>query len=113
MLLGWDDVVEGVFEIREQAGVACTAVNLVDELTYRIYTNAGPGFLDQLPSGCFMIARIVPFATAAGCSAGRRVRSEHPRVRRSWRSPRRCGKNCAAASANYPGNGVFLVVPPA
>jgi hypothetical protein len=30
-------VVEGVFEVREQDGVAFTAVNLIDELTYRIY----------------------------------------------------------------------------
>jgi Domain of unknown function (DUF6398) len=42
MLLGWRDVVEGVFEIRERDGVAVTAVNLVDERTYRIYSNAGP-----------------------------------------------------------------------
>jgi hypothetical protein len=70
MLLGWRDVVEGVFEVREQAGVACTAVNLVDELTYRIYSNAGPGFLDQLPSGCFMIARIVPFGDGGWLLSG-------------------------------------------
>jgi hypothetical protein len=40
MLLGWRDVVEGVFEIRDRAGNAITAVNLIDELTYRIRANA-------------------------------------------------------------------------
>ena len=34
MLLGWRDVVEGVFEIRERDGEAIIAVNLIDELTY-------------------------------------------------------------------------------
>ena len=42
MLLGWRDVVEGVFEIRERDGKAIIAVNLIDELTYRVYSNAGP-----------------------------------------------------------------------
>src|SRR5260370_19979618 len=43
MLLGWRDVVEGVFEIRERAGEAIIAANLIDEMTYRIRSNAGPG----------------------------------------------------------------------
>jgi len=60
MLLGWRDVVEGVFEIRERDGEAVVAVNLIDELTYRVYSNAGPGALAQMEPGCFMIARIVP-----------------------------------------------------
>jgi len=42
MLLGWRDVVEGVFEIREWDGEAIIAVSLIDELTYRVYSNAGP-----------------------------------------------------------------------
>ena len=42
MLLGWRDVVEGVFEIRERDGEAIIAVNLIDELTYRVYSNVGP-----------------------------------------------------------------------
>ena len=60
MLLGWRDVVEGVFEIRERDGEAIIAVNLIDELTYRVYSNAGPAVLASMEPGCFMIARIVP-----------------------------------------------------
>ena len=63
MLLGWRDVVEGVFEIRERDGEAIIAVNLIDELTYRVYSNAGPVALAPMKPGCFMIARIVPIGT--------------------------------------------------
>jgi hypothetical protein len=63
MLLGWRDVVEGVFEIRERDGEAIIAVSLIDELTYRIYSNAGPGALAPMEPGCFIIARIVPIDT--------------------------------------------------
>ena len=60
MLLGWRDVVEGVFEIRERDGEAIIAVNLIDELTYRVYSNAGPVALAPMEPGCFMIAGNVP-----------------------------------------------------
>ena len=60
MLLGWRDVVEGVFEIRERDGESIITANLIDELTYRVYSNAGPIALVPMKPGCFMIARIVP-----------------------------------------------------
>jgi len=60
MLLGWREVVEGVFEICERAGPAIIALNLVDEQTYRVRANAGPGALAQMRPGLFMTARIVP-----------------------------------------------------
>ena len=63
MLLGWRDVVEGVFEIRERDGESIITVNLIDELTYRVYSNAGPVALTPMKPGCFMIARIVPIGT--------------------------------------------------
>jgi Domain of unknown function (DUF6398) len=63
MLLGWRDVVEGVFEIRERDGEAIIAVNLIDELTYRVYSNAGLAALTPMKPGCFMIARVVPIDT--------------------------------------------------
>jgi hypothetical protein len=63
MLLGWRDVVEGVFEIRERDGGAVIAVSLVDELTYRVCSNAGPAAVASMEPGCFMIARIVPIDT--------------------------------------------------
>jgi hypothetical protein len=42
MLLGWQDVVEGLFEIEGRDGEALVTLNLVDELTYRIRSNKGP-----------------------------------------------------------------------
>jgi hypothetical protein len=60
MLLGWRDVVEGVFEIRERDGDAITVVNLIDELTYRVHSNAGPVPAASTEPGSFMIGRIVP-----------------------------------------------------
>jgi hypothetical protein len=63
MLLGWRDVVEGVFEIRERDGEAIITINLIDELTYRVYSNAGPVALAPMKPGCLMIARIVPIDT--------------------------------------------------
>ena len=60
VLLGWRQVVEGVFEIRERSGDAITAVNLVDGRTYRIRANAGPRALVPMRPGLFMTARVVP-----------------------------------------------------
>ena len=41
LLLGWRDVVEGIFEVRGRDGDALVVENLVDELTYRVYSNMG------------------------------------------------------------------------
>jgi hypothetical protein len=60
VLQGWREVVEGVFEIREQAGDSITATSLGDDQTYRIRANAGPAALAPLRPGCFMTARVVP-----------------------------------------------------
>ena len=90
MLLGWRDVVEGVFEIRERDGEAIIAVNLIDELTYRVYSNAGPAALAPMEPGCFMTARIVPIGVGWMLS-GRSRRSTRPsgrrrsRWQRNWR----------------------------
>ena len=51
MLLGWRGVVEGVLEIRERDDRAIIAANLIDELTYRIYSDAGSGVLASM-GGC-------------------------------------------------------------
>jgi hypothetical protein len=60
MLLGWREVVEGIFEILERSGDAITAVNLVDERTYRIRANADLRALGPMRPGLFMTARVVP-----------------------------------------------------
>lgn len=72
MLLGWRQVVEGVFEIREVSGDSIVAVNLADGLTYRLRSNAGPGALALLQPGLFMTARVVPVGgdwMFSGCSS--------------------------------------------
>lgn len=66
MLLGWRDLVEGIFEIRGRDGDAAILLNLVDDLEYRTYSNMGPAFLRQLPRGGFAHARLVPVSPESG-----------------------------------------------
>ena len=60
ILLGWREVVEGIFRVQRRDGDALVAVNLVDELTYRIRSNRGPPALASMRRGVFLIARLVP-----------------------------------------------------
>jgi hypothetical protein len=60
LLLGWRDVVEGIFEVHGRDGDALVVENLVDELTYRVYSNMGTGVFQPLESGGFVIARLMP-----------------------------------------------------
>ncbi|MBI3977028.1 MAG: hypothetical protein HY331_02470 [Chloroflexi bacterium] len=60
MLLGWRDVVEGIFEVERREDQALVAVNLIDELTYRVRSNMGPAVFARVPAGSFLIARLVP-----------------------------------------------------
>jgi hypothetical protein len=60
MLLGWREVVEGIFRVQRRDGDALVAVNLVDELTYRVRSNRGPTALASMRSGMFLVARLVP-----------------------------------------------------
>jgi hypothetical protein len=60
MLRGWQDVVEGIFALRGQDGNALLGKNLVDDQVYRIRSNMGPAVFKRMPSGAFLIARLVP-----------------------------------------------------
>ncbi|MFF0742268.1 hypothetical protein ACFYVL_17905 [Streptomyces sp. NPDC004111] len=60
MLLGWRDVVEGVFEVKHVDRSAATLHNLVDDLVYRVHSNMGWRALRKLRTGMFAAARIVP-----------------------------------------------------
>ena len=51
MLLGWREVVEGIFRVRRRDGDALVAVNLVDELTDRVRSNRGPSALASMRRG--------------------------------------------------------------
>jgi len=60
LLLGWRNVVEGMFEVQCLDGDALVVENLIDELTYRVYSNMGPSVFRPLKPGGFMIGRLVP-----------------------------------------------------
>jgi hypothetical protein len=60
MLLGWQDVVQGPFEVQRRDGQALVAESLVDDLTYRVRSNMGPAVFRQMPRRSFIIARLVP-----------------------------------------------------
>jgi hypothetical protein len=60
LLLGWRDVVEGIFEVECHDGDALVVENLIDELTYRVHSNMGPSVFRPLKPGSFMIGRLVP-----------------------------------------------------
>ena len=60
LLLGWRNVVEGIFEVRSRDGDALVTENLIDELTYRVHSNMGPGVFRPLIPGGFIIGRLVP-----------------------------------------------------
>jgi hypothetical protein len=61
-LLGWRDIVEGVFEVERRDGDAVIATNLIDDLTYRLHSNTGPAIFDRTPPGAFIMTRIAPLA---------------------------------------------------
>lgn len=60
LLLGWQDVVEGIFAAQRRAGAALIVVNLIDDLTYQVHSNMGPRTFRQTPVGSFLIGRLVP-----------------------------------------------------
>ncbi|GGU54961.1 hypothetical protein GCM10010211_19560 [Streptomyces albospinus] len=60
MLLGWRDVVEGVFEVQRLDHGAAVLHNLLDDLAYRTHSNMGRRALRKLRKGMFAVARIVP-----------------------------------------------------
>lgn len=60
LLLGWRDVVEGIFAVQRREGEALLVENLVDDLTYRVRSNMGPAIFRQTPRRSFLFARLVP-----------------------------------------------------
>jgi hypothetical protein len=63
MLLGWRDVVEGIFEVGRRDGEALIVTNLVDDLTYRVRSNMGGEVFRVLRPRSYMIARLVPMGS--------------------------------------------------
>lgn len=62
VLLGWRDVVEGIFEVERHDGEALIAINLIDEMTYRIRSTMGSAIFADLPHGALVLTRLVPVA---------------------------------------------------
>ncbi len=60
LLLGWRDVVEGIFEVHHRDGDALVVENLIDDLTYRVRSNMGPAVFRCTPRRSFLITRLVP-----------------------------------------------------
>jgi hypothetical protein len=59
MLLGWHDVVEGIFDVIGKDGDAVVLVNFLDELTYRARSNLGRKAITPLKKGMILIGRLV------------------------------------------------------
>ena len=60
MLLGWQNAIISVFEVEQLEEDALIGVSLVDDLTYRIYSNMGREFLRQVREGSFLYGRVAP-----------------------------------------------------
>ena len=60
LLLGWRDVVEGIFEVTGKERSALLLFNLVDELPYRARSNMGGRAFRPLKKGMVVIGRLVP-----------------------------------------------------
>ncbi|MEV0622329.1 hypothetical protein AB0I81_54060 [Nonomuraea sp. NPDC050404] len=60
MILGWRDVVEGIFEAQGKDGDAAILFSLIDELTYRVRSNMGKSAFRPIKKGMFLICRLVP-----------------------------------------------------
>jgi hypothetical protein len=59
MLLGWQDVVEGIFEIRSKDRDAVLLFSFLDELTYRTRSNLGGQVFKPLKKGMLFVGRLV------------------------------------------------------
>ncbi|MFE6692109.1 hypothetical protein ACFVFQ_37300 [Streptomyces sp. NPDC057743] len=67
MLLGWQDAVEGAFEIQAKDGDAVRLLNLLDDFEYQTYSNVGRKAFRSMAKGDFIIGRLVPIAPHPGC----------------------------------------------
>jgi hypothetical protein len=64
LLRGWrDDHVRGVFEVRMAGGACTVALNLVDDLEYRVYHGTGTA---QPAPGTFLVGTLLPLAAGPG-----------------------------------------------
>ena len=60
ILMGWKNVVEGLFEILRHEGDVLVFDNLINDTVYRVRSNMGRAHFDKMRPGHFTRARIVP-----------------------------------------------------
>jgi hypothetical protein len=58
ILAGWKQVHRGIFRVDGTNEDSLDTYNLVDDLTYRVYSNVGPDFVDQVEIGWYLLARL-------------------------------------------------------
>ncbi|MET8408593.1 hypothetical protein ABZV34_10900 [Streptomyces sp. NPDC005195] len=79
MLLGWRDPVEGIFEVRRKEKDAVVLLNLVDDLEYRTYSNAGWAAFRGVSRGSFLLTCLVPAHSTGGAWLVSGTMSSYPR----------------------------------
>ncbi|MGW0992377.1 hypothetical protein ACWD5V_03500 [Streptomyces sp. NPDC002523] len=79
MLLGWRDPVEGIFEIQRKEKDAVVLLNLVDDLEYRTYSNAGRAAFRRVSKGSFLHTCLVPVHSADGAWLVSGAMSSYPK----------------------------------
>ncbi|MYS24964.1 hypothetical protein GTW78_33935 [Streptomyces sp. SID4948] len=78
-VLAWRDPVEGLFEVRGKDGGSLLLLNLLDDLEYRTYSNAGRSVFRAVTKGSFLGARLVALAAVPGAWLVSGVMSAYPR----------------------------------
>ncbi|WP_335971678.1 hypothetical protein [Streptomyces sp. CA2R106] len=80
MVLAWRDPVEGLFEVRGKVGDCLLLLNLLDDLEYRTYTNAGRAAFRGVTKGSFLGARLVALTPLPGAWLVSGAMSSYPRA---------------------------------
>jgi hypothetical protein len=60
MVLGWREVIEGIFEVEGRDDEALLVKDLTDKAAYRVRSNRGQEVFDAVPDRSFLIARLIP-----------------------------------------------------
>jgi hypothetical protein len=60
LVLRWKEPVEGLFEVRKRRGNSLELFNLADELVYRVHSTVEEFPFERVPSGWFLLTRLMP-----------------------------------------------------
>lgn len=70
LLQGWKSPVQGVFQLTGTEGEAAILHNLIDDMMYRAYSNAGKPVAELEPDLAFVTARLVPLTANSWVISG-------------------------------------------